>query len=178
MLKFWKKNSKGKEFLYEEKPENKNVELTGENIKTLLSDSDDIVIRGLHINGNENLTITLCYVDGLINSKAASDDILKPLLQEASLGKAKNSKDIISLIEHGTLYYISQITRDSIDNTINDVLSGSVALIFSDVKLAVTFDIKGFEKRSIDEPTNENVIKGAKDAFIEVIRVNTSLVSV
>lgn len=176
MLKFWKKNSKGKEFLYEEKPENKNVELTGKNIKILLSDSDDIVIRELYINGDESLSITLCYVDGLINSKAASDDILKPLLQEASLGKTKNSKDIINLIEHGTLYYTSQVTRDSTDNTINDILNGSVALIFSDVKLAVTFDIKGFEKRSIDEPTDESVIKGAKDAFIEVLRVNTSLV--
>lgn len=43
MLKYRKKNSKGKEFLYEERPENKNVDLTGENIKTLLSDSDDIL---------------------------------------------------------------------------------------------------------------------------------------
>lgn len=176
MLKYMKRNNKGKEFLYEEKPENRNVDLTGENIKTLLSDSDDIVFREIYVNGNENMTITLCYVDGLIDSKAASDDILKPLLQEVSLSKAKNSRDIVNLIEHGTLYYVSQITRHSIDNTINDILNGSVALIFSDEKLAVTFDIKGYEKRSIDEPTDENVIKGAKDAFIEVIKVNTSLV--
>lgn len=143
MLKYRKKNSKGKEFLYEERPENKNVDLTGENIKTLLSDSDDI---------------------------------LKPLLQEVSLSEAINSREIIDLIEHGTLYFTSQVTRNTINDTINDILSGSVALIFNNENLAVTFDVKGFEKRSITEPSDENVYKGAKDAFIEVIRVNTALV--
>ncbi len=176
MLKFWKKNSKGKPFLYEEDPTNKDVELTGENIRTLLSDSNDIVFREIYINENKRLCITLCYVDGLINSEVASATILKPLMQESKLSEAKNSKEIIKLIEHGTLYYTSQATRNNINDTIKDVLNGSVALIFNDEKIAVTFDIKGFEKRSIQEPSDENVIKGSKDSFIEVIRVNTALV--
>lgn len=100
MLKYRKKNSKGKEFLYEERPENKNVDLTGENIKTLLSDSDDIMFRELYINGNKDQKLTLCFVDGLINNKIVSDDILKPLLQEISLSEAINSREIIDLIEH------------------------------------------------------------------------------
>ncbi len=176
MLRFWKKNSKRKDYLYEEKPENKNVDLTGDNIKTLLSDSDDIVIRNLYINGIERQKVTLCFVDGLINSKIVNDDILKPLLQETGLSEAKNSKEIIDLIEHGTLYAASQFTRDSIDDTINDILNGSAALIFDKEKRSITFDVKGFEKRNIQESTNENVIKGSKDSFIEVMRVNTALV--
>jgi hypothetical protein len=40
------------------------------------------VIRELYINGNENQEITLCYVDGLINSKIVSDDILKPIYKK------------------------------------------------------------------------------------------------
>lgn len=176
MLKFWKKNSKGKDFLYEEKPENENIDLTGANVKKILSDSADIIFRELYVNGKENTVVMLCYVDGLIDGKTANDDILKPLLQEISLSKANNSKEIVNLIEHGAIYCTYQVTRDSIDNTINDILNGSVALIFSDINVAVTFGIKGFEKRSIQEPTDESVIKGAKDSFIEVLRVNTSLV--
>lgn len=176
MLKFWKKNSKGKDFLYEEKPENENVDLTGENVKTLLSDSDDIVIREVYINGNENLKVTLCFVDGLINNKEVSDDILKPLLQELNLSKVKSGKEIIDLMEHGTLYFPSAVVKDNIDDTINVILNGFAALVLSDEKLAIAFDVKGFEKRSIQEPSDENVIKGAKDSFIEVIRINTALV--
>jgi hypothetical protein len=40
----------------------------------------------------------------------------------------------------------------------------------------VSFEVMGFEKRSITEPTNENVLKGSKEAFIEVLRTNTALV--
>lgn len=176
MLKLFKKNRQGKELLYEEKSENQGVPLTTESLRTLLSDSDDIVIRELYVNGNKKLKVTLCYVDGLINAKAASDDVLKPLMQEVNLSQAKNYKELIDLIEHGTIYYTSQQTRDNIDDTIADILNGFVALIFDKAKKAVTFDLKGFEKRSITEPIGESVIKGSRESFIEVIRVNTALV--
>jgi spore germination protein KA len=176
MLKFWKKNLRGQEYLYEEKPENENLALTGQNINILLGDSSDFIYRELYINGNKLLKISMCCIDGLIDSKSVSDDILKPLLQEPILSQAKSEKDIIDYIEHGTLYYPSELTQDNIDDTINQILNGSVALIFDQEHKAVTFDVKGFEKRSLQEPSDESVVKGAKDSFIEVIRVNTSLV--
>ena len=36
--------------------------------------------------------------------------------------------------------------------------------------------MKGFDRRSITEPTEENVLKGPKDAFIEVLRTNTATI--
>ena len=33
-----------------------------------------------------------------------------------------------------------------------------------------------FEKRSIQEPSEENVMKGSKESFIEVLRMNTALI--
>lgn len=175
MLRTRKKNSKGRTYLYEEKPENKGMELTGGNIGILLADSDDFVSRELYINGNEALRVTLCYIDGMIDSKTVSDDILRPLVQEAELGNAANMKEIIRLIEHGLVYYTSQMTRDDIDDTIADIINGSAALVFDGERLAVTFDVKGFEKRAVQEPTDENIVKGAKDSFVEVLRVNTTL---
>jgi len=176
MLKFWKKNKKGQDILYEEKPENENVTLTGENVEKLLCDSSDIIIRELYVNEDKDLKVTLCFVDGMINSKLVSDDILKPLQQESALKEAKSGQEIIDLIKHGALYTTSVLTRDEVDDTINDILNGSVALIFDKEKIAMTFDTKGFQMRSVSEPTDENVIKGSKDSFIEVIRVNTALV--
>ncbi len=44
--------------------------------------------------------------------------------------------------------------------------------------LSIAFDIevKGFQQRSIDKPSNETVIKGPHEAFVENIRTNTSLI--
>lgn len=176
MFRFWKRKNKAKEIIEKDISEFKDLDLTSENIKALLCGSSDIVFRELYINGNKNLKITLCYVDGLIDSKVASENVLKPLLQEKSLSKAKNGLEIVNLITHGTLYYANQKVRDNIRTVISDIMNGSVGLIFNKDKLAVTFDIKGYEKRSITEPTGENVIKGSKDSFIEDLRTNTATI--
>ena len=54
--------------------------------------------------------------------------------------------------------------------------SGMVALIFDKEEKAIVYDIRKFEKRSVSEPTEENVMKGSKDSFIEVMRMNTALI--
>ncbi len=175
MLKFWKKKKDGQPFLYEEKPELENLELTTKNIRNQIGDSNDIIFRDLYINGHMDLPVTLVFVDGLINGKIVDDDILKPLLQETVLTRNKG-KDIIKHIMHGGLYHNSAKVREKIDECIEDILTGDVALIFDKENKAITFDIKGFEKRSISEPSGENIIKGAKDSFVEVLRVNTALI--
>ncbi len=42
------------------------------------------------------------------------------------------------------------------------------------MKKAITLKVLDFDKRSITEPTGENIIKGAKDAFVENLRTNTA----
>ncbi len=157
-------------------PDFSHKEVTFENIKKILSGSDDIQYQDVYINGRRDLQVYVVFVDGLVNTKIVNDDVLKPLAQEGILAQAKNFSDIIDLIEHGTIYHASRKVLDNLGDTISEILNGSVALVFDSEKKAVIFDIKGFEKRTIAEPTNESAQKGAKDSFIEVLRVNTSLV--
>lgn len=159
---------------HEEKIE--EMKLTGSNIKKVLSGSSDIEFRDLYINSSEKLPFTFVCIDGLVDAKAVNDDILKPLAQERVFSEAKNLKEAIALIEKGVVYHFRLKTRHKVSECIHDILDGSVALVFDGEETALTFDIKGLEKRNIEEPANENVLKGAKDSFIEILRVNTSLV--
>ena len=43
------------------------------------------------------------------------------------------------------------------------------------MEIAYDIDVKGFKQRSVDTPQNENIINGPQEAFVENIRVNTSL---
>ncbi len=151
-------------------------EVTYENIRGILSDSSDIIYQQHYINGCRDLPVTVVFVDGLVDTKIVNDDVLKPLTQEKALESARDVDSIIDLIEHGTIYHSSRKLRMNLDDTLSDILDGSVALVFDREKKAITFDIKNFDKRSISEPINESALKGSKDSFIEVIRVNTSLV--
>jgi spore germination protein KA len=173
-FRIFKKRTKSE--ISKETIEFSDKEVTTENIKSVLSDSADIKYQAHYINGRRNLPVTVVFVDGLVDEKIVNDDILKPLVQEKALDEVKNFKDIIDLIEHGIIYHASRKIQNSLEDTLADILNGSVALVFDKEKKAVTFETKGFEKRAITEPTTESALKGAKDSFIEVIRVNTSLV--
>ncbi|NLY43296.1 MAG: spore germination protein [Clostridiaceae bacterium] len=175
-MRFWKdKGEINEEKTYDMEQIN-NKEVTTENIKRILSDSSDVVYQVYYINSCKNIPVNIVFIDGLVDVKIINDDILKPLTQEKILKEVKNSEDIIELIEHGVIYHASRKLHNNLGSTLNDVLNGAVALVFDKEKKAITFDIKGFEKRNITEPTTENSIKGAKDAFVEVLRINTSLV--
>ncbi|NLK87441.1 MAG: spore germination protein [Clostridiaceae bacterium] len=159
-----------------EKPKKTDQELTADNVKKLLQHSSDILFRELYINGQRDLPVTMVFIDGVADKKAVDDYILKPLTQEMSLSRSSSMAEIIERIRHGTLYHASQKVRHDFSDCICDIIDGAVALIFDQVNTAVTFDIKGFEKRSVSEPTGENVIKGAKDSFVEDLRTNTATV--
>ncbi len=150
--------------------------ITTANIKTQIGESDDVIFRTLYVNGHSAMTVTLVFVDGMVNMKMVDDDLLKPLLQESVFQNAQSEEAIITAIMAGGLYHNSAKQLDNMEDCLMEILSGSAALIFDGVQQALTFDIKGFEKRSISEPTDENVLKGSKDSFVEIFRINTVLV--
>lgn len=178
-MQIQKKNQRKKEYnkvLLDEKPNYVDSELNSESIMQILQQSKDVQFRSVFINGKENLPVTVVFIDGLINQQLISDYILKPLAQEPKFSSITSEKDAIELIERGSIYFSSQNKRKNINDVVGDVLNGNTALIFDKENTAFTFDTKGFEKRSITEPTGENVIKGAKDSFVEDFRTNTATV--
>lgn len=173
---FKKKASKNNEVIYSEKPDNKDLELTGDNIKSILKKNSDAISRDIFICGDHKRPVTLVFIDGLVDSKGMADDVVKPLVENSKLCEAKNGKDTIDLIKHGAVYFPHMHVRDNINDTLNDILNAGCAIIFDSEKTALTFAVKGFEKRGITEPTSENIVKGAKDSFVEALRINTATV--
>lgn len=150
--------------------------ISSEALRRFLSASSDIVFDSFYINGQKRFAITTVFVDGMVDPKMVDDDILKPLIQEGIVGKTRDESEIIDQITGGSIYHNRRSLRKKLSDCVADILGGSVALVFDQSGLAVTFEVRGFEKRKITEPTNENVLKGAKESFIEVLRVNTALV--
>jgi spore germination protein KA len=160
--------------ILEETFEYRQLELTVKNVLDIFALSNDLVIRPITIRNNPSLVATFIYVDGLVAQDAISDLVIKPLMQQEQFDACVNQQDAIKLIVDGNVYFAAIKKRENICDLLDDILAGSAALIFDSINLAITFEAKGFEKRSISEPTGENVIKGAKDSFVETIRVNTA----
>ena len=150
--------------------------ITFANVKNVLGKSNDFRYKTIMVGGNPNNIAMLTFIDGVINSELVSDYIMKPLVTLPVFMKAQNCEEVIQAAENGAIYFPNATKREKLVEVLNALVRGEAALIFDNAKAAITFDVKGFEKRSISEPTFENVKKGARDVFIEEFRVNTATV--
>lgn len=144
-------------------------------IKELFSKSGDVLVRPITINQN-GISFSIFCVDGLINSQLVDEAILRSLKNDTFINQFMTEKAVMDYLLNGGAYHVFTIEESDYQLLLKYVLSGMVALIFDGEKKAIVYDIRAFDKRSISEPAEEGVIKGAKDAFVEVMRTNTALI--
>jgi spore germination protein KA len=149
------------------------IKINSQAIKELFSKSADVLVRPITINQN-NITFNLFCVDGLVSTDILDNAILKPLVFDQFISEYKTESQVIDYIRNRGSYNAFTSIETDYDKLIKAVLSGMAAFIFDSEAKALIFDIRMFEKRSISEPNEEGTIKGAKDSFIEVMRVNTA----
>ncbi|MDR2736699.1 MAG: spore germination protein [Gracilibacteraceae bacterium] len=138
-----------------------------------LGSAGDMVTRTLMAGSHQ---INMVYLDGLIDTAFVSECIIRPLADNTWVSKAVSSQDLVDRLDWGGVYAASQSRQTDVEEIVTQILTGSVALIFNDLNMALTFDCKGFERRSVSEPTEEHTLKGPKDCFVETMRVNTATV--
>lgn len=144
-------------------------------ISDLFSKSGDVTVRPIKINQN-NITVYLFCVDGLINQALFDEAVFRSLKFDPYLEKCLTERQTMDYLLEGGAYHVFTSEENDYDKLLKSVLSGMVALIFDGEKKAILYDIRAFEMRSIQEPTDENVMKGSKESFIEVMRMNTALI--
>ncbi|MDI9509801.1 MAG: spore germination protein [Clostridiales bacterium] len=144
-------------------------------LKELFSKSGDVLVRPIKINQN-NISVHLFCVDGLINQALFDEAVFRSLKFDPYLAHCSTERQMMDYLQEGGAYHVFTIEEDDYELLIKYVLSGMVALIFDAEEKAIVYDIRMFEKRSIQEPTEENVMKGSKESFIEVMRMNTALI--
>ena len=144
-------------------------------IKELFSQSGDILVRPIKINQND-ITFHIFCVDGLINTTLVDEAILQSLTTDQFIKDFKTERAVMDYLLSGGAYHVFTKEESDYQLLLKYVLSGMVAFIFDREQKAIVYDIRMFEKRSVSEPSEEGVIKGAKDSFIEVMRINTALI--
>jgi spore germination protein KA len=154
---------------------NKTASVSVDNIRSMLGSNADFVSRIILVRDKPEIPSVLVYMDGLVESKTINDNILKPLSQEEQFDSCSTEEDAARLISMGKIYSSPMRVRTNMKDLTDDILAGSAAIIFNDIKTAFTFEAKAALSRAISEPSGESVIKGAKDSFIEDLRVNTAL---
>lgn len=146
------------------------------NLAGIFSDCDDFEQRQIRLGLQSRVAVQVCWLDGVVSGADVSGDILRPLTESARLAGVGSAREAARLIEQGAVYSHSVKTREKLDDVVFDLTGGSAALVFDGLRLALTFEVRTENVRQISEATIEKSIKGARDAFVETLRINTSLV--
>lgn len=145
-----------------------------ENIKKFrcdLSDCSDLLLREAQTNGRK------CFfaaMDGLINSLQLSEMIVSPILKkEVSF---KNNDELFEQIKLKVVNSLEMSEALSFEDCYFFLMSGFCVFVLDGVDKAIVCGIQGWDKRSVDEPKNENNVKGAKESFVESLNDNKALI--
>lgn len=142
------------------------VPVTKDNILRIFSGAADFTLRELIIGRNAQ-RIWVCSIDGLVSSSEISDFVMKPLMRAEKPVTLESAKTLI--------YNAVESPVPDMDAAAEKLVNGFCLVLFGEDQ-AAAFEVKTGEKRSVSAPEVENTIKGAKDAFTETVRTNTSLV--
>ena len=146
-------------------------------IKDLFQKSTDVLMRPIHINSEYNLTVHIFAVDGLVNSQMFDLTIIQPIGTGEGVKQCKTEGELYEyLLNQGGAYHAFASEAKDYNMLLTCVMSGMIGIIFDGLSKAILYDVRTFDKRGVSEPTEEGVMKGPKDSFIEVLRTNTALI--
>lgn len=149
-----------------------------QNLQAVFANCSDIIFREFNFAQNPNIRLALIYTDGLVDKTTLSDQIMKALSLEVPL--VASSKEITRV---GALEFIlrqglciHQVDRtDRLERTVNAILSGDTVLLVDGHATAVINGARSWEARSVEDSITDKVVRGPREAFVETLRTNTSL---
>lgn len=153
-----------------------DCEIASDSLKRIFSGCEDFFLREIRLGLDGEIPVSACWIDGVVSEVEVSEDVLRPLSVSEPLREAPTARRAAELIRYGAVYRSTIHTRETMDDLVSDVTLGHAALIFDELQLALTFEVKSTQSRAVSEAAIEKAVKGPRDAFVETMRVNTGLV--
>ena len=118
-----------------------------------------------------NATLYAYFIDGLVSSSFIADYIFKPLVQNLP----EDIEQAYRVALRGGVYNAVARPCKDLEDITTKIVNGFCVVLFPGTG-AIAFEVRTGVSRNPQAPDVENTVKGPKDAFVETIRINTSLI--
>lgn len=139
-----------------------------EQLERAFSGAADFETREISCAGER---VWVYFLDGLTSGSEIAEQVIRPL---QSLERPPE-ESLVKAAEREGVWCASVKTVDSVSQAEKLLVNGFCIVLFAEDSQALACEVKTGEKRAPAPPETENTIKGAKDAFTETLRTNTSL---
>ncbi|MFC4101639.1 spore germination protein [Paenibacillus xanthanilyticus] len=142
---------------------------------TQLGASADIIAREFAAPAS-GIEGTLIYIDHLVDKQTVNQNIVHPLLSEIGLHAELRPTDGMGLLKNKalTVGHIREI--HNLNEALTQILEGNTVIFLQGCESAIAATSSGGEKRSVEEPKTQTVVKGPKESFTESMDTNLSLI--
>lgn len=142
--------------------------MTDEQIRAMFEGASDFTARTLRRGEGQ---LHSYFIDGLVSGSDIADYIFKPVLQELPDIMEEAYEEAL----RGAVYNAVAVPCRDLQDVATKLVNGFCVVLFPGVG-AVAFEVRTGVSRGPNPPEVENTVKGPKDAFVETIRINTSLI--
>lgn len=135
---------------------NENVAL----IEFQLGKSDDLVVRRFQVKSGADAVIV--FLDGMVDRNVISEFIIRHMTTKETTYDDPATNELES--------------TDRLRQVIRNILSGSAVLMIDGYCRAYLNNTRGWDRRAVEEPQTESVVRGPRDGFCETLCVNSALI--
>ncbi len=139
-------------------------------IKSLLGSSMSLVSCKFNIFKGRT-EVGVFYIENLSDKYVISQQIIKPMVENVT----NNPNDVIPSIKEILIINANIKESTEMDEIIHELLLGNTIIIIDKEKTALIIGSRKIEKRSVEKPENEVMVLGSKEAFVEDIETNCSM---
>ncbi|SDW46434.1 spore germination protein [Paenibacillus sp. CF384] len=139
-------------------------------LHAIYSDCKDVMFREFLIGNTTEAFVV--YIDGLANVELLDQHVIRPLLELP----AESSGDLTSGRLASILTLSLMLEHDLVEEAIECLGRGCGLLVIDGMSKGMSIGIAKWEKRSIEEPGAEAVVRGPREGFTETISVNTAMI--
>ena len=131
----------------------------------------------------KEITIYHCRGSILLFDGMASLDSLWELLLDAAsrqappqqAGQRCTGPQVFELILHGSAFPAESEPVTDLADLIKRMTAGMAVLLLDGCAKGIAFSVQGLKFRSVDEPSGEGNLRGSREGFADLLRVNLSL---
>ena len=141
--------------------------------KFLMPKNRDIIIREFKVG--RKVKAFMAYIDGMIDKRTINLAILPQLMSREVFEELGEECPADYLMENILAVHDVRKTNKYSD-VVMQILNGLSALFLEGCGECILIETRGYEKRNVDTPKTETVVKGPQEGFTENLRTNVALV--
>lgn len=139
-----------------------------------LQNTSQLVIKRFYIGFDEAIDGAVLYINGLVNKDIIDRDVLQPIMIHLKENLSEK-EDIEDYICKKYICMSSTIIESNIDSAIDNIKRGKTIFLIEKCSNFIIIDTTGGNYRQISESENEASIRGPREAFIENLETNISI---